>query len=314
MIALIIIPICLAIGLLLGGLYAYVQAFFSKGSKKNVNKYFEQNESFQNAKDNMKRMQEDVLSCPFEEIYIKSFDGTKLFGRYYHINDGAPLQILIHGYKGSAIRDMCGAHMLARQLGHNILLVDQRGIGKSKGRTITFGVKERRDALEWIKHMSLKLNNPPIFVIGVSMGGAVSLMITDMDLPSNVVGTIADCPYSSPKAIIKKVCIDRGMPEHIYPIVTIGALAYGHFNPNKEGAIKSVKASKIPILILHGEKDSFVPCSMAREIYEAANCEKRLYTFENADHGTSYMTDPEKYEHAVREFVEFCLKNRHRVD
>lgn len=217
----------------------------------------------------------------------------------------------MHGYKGNANRDMCGAHMLARQLNHNILLIHQRGCGNSKGKTITFGVKERYDAFAWIEYAVSRFGNIPIFLVGVSMGGAVALMATDMDLPSNVVGAIADCPYSSPKAIIKKVCKDRKMPDFIYPIVTVGAFIYGRFNPNKEGAVKSVKNAKIPILILHGEKDSFVPCHMAQEIYDRATGEKYLYTFESADHGTSYMSDPEKYEHAYLDFINKCLNNRH---
>ena len=141
------------------------------------------------------------------------------------------------------------------------------------------------------------------------MGGATALMASDLDLPSNVVGAIADCPFSSPKAIIKKVCRDRGMPEAIYPFVTFGAYIYGHFSPNKEGAIKSVKNTKIPILILHGTNDGFVPYKMSEEIYDQATGEKYLFGFDGADHGMSYMSNPKKYEDATYEFVAKCLKN-----
>ena len=298
------------LALLGGGLYAYLQAFYAGGSKEKINKYFEENESFQNARDEMARLIDLVDKTPCEEIYIKAHDGVKLYGRYYHIKDGAPVEIMLHGYKGNAKRDMCGGHYLAKSLGHNILLIDQRGCGKSEGKTITFGVKERIDALSWVRYITNRFGDIPIFLVGVSMGGATALMITDMDLPKNVVGAIADCPYSSPKAIIKKVCIDRGMPEFIYPIVTVGALIFGHFYPNKEGAIKSVRNAKIPYLILHGKKDGFVPYCMAEEIFENGTGEKYLYSFEEADHGTSYMSDPQKYESATKEFMAKCLQNR----
>lgn len=293
--------------ILLGGLYAYVQAFYAKAGKKNINAYFDNNESFKNAKGEMDRLISELRAVPYESIYIKAYDGVRLFGRYYHTRNGAPLQIMLHGYKGDATRDFCGGHKLAKKLGHNILLIDQRGSGKSGGNTISFGVKERWDALYWINYAKERFGDIPVFVVGVSMGGAISLMITDMDLPKNVKGVIADCPYSSPKAIIQKVCRDRGMPDKIYPFVTLGALIYGHFNPNKEGAVKSVKNAKVPVLILHGEADGFVPVSMAKEIYDSCTSKKHLYLFKDADHGMSYMVEPQKYESAVAGFIEDCL-------
>ena len=299
----------LALTILLGGLYAYMQAFYAKAGKENIDTYFGENEDYQRAKQEMARLIDEMDKCPSEEVYIKAHDGVKLFALYYHIKDGAPVQIMMHGYKGNSKRDMCGGHTLARKLGHNILLIDQRGCGKSGGKTVTFGVKERLDALSWVHYINDRFGSVPIFLVGVSMGGATALMASDLDLPSNVVGAIADCPFSSPKAIIKKVCRDRGMPEAIYPFVTVGAYIYGHFSPNKEGAIKSVKNTKIPILILHGANDGFVPYKMSEEIYNACTGEKYFYDFDGADHGMSYMSNPKKYEDATYEFVAKCLKN-----
>lgn len=307
MIAGIIILSLLLLGILGGGLFAYLQAFYARGSKEKINGYFKDNEELKNARSEMDRLISMVDNAPFEEVYIKAYDGIKLYAKYYHIKDGAPVQIMMHGYKGVAKRDMCGGHYLAKKMGHNILLIDQRGCGNSGGKTITFGVKERQDALSWIRYITERFGNVPVFLVGVSMGGATALMATDMNLPKNVVGAIADCPYSSPKAIITKVCVDRGMPRRIYPFVTLGAILFGHFNPNKEGAVKSVKNAKIPYLILHGEKDGFVPYHMATEIFEVGTGEKYLCSFKDADHGTSYMSDPLKYEGEVCAFVEKCL-------
>ena len=63
---------------------------------------------------------------PFEAVTISSFDGTVLYGRYYHLKDGAPLEILFHGYRSCAFRDCSGGHALARKMGFNTLVVDQR--------------------------------------------------------------------------------------------------------------------------------------------------------------------------------------------
>lgn len=307
------IPFLIVLSLLIlvavfGGLYAYLEAFYARAGKKNINMYFEGNQSFADAKPEMTRLVELLDSAPMEEIYINSLDGLKLYGRYYHIKDGAPVQILMHGYKGSARRDMCGGHYLAKKLEHNILLIDHRGCGKSEGKTITFGVRERYDALCWVKYITNRFGKVPVFLVGVSMGGATVLMAADLDLPSNVVGIIADCPYSSPKEIIKKVCRDRGMPSFIYPFVTIGAWLYGGFNPNKEGALKSVKNTRVPILILHGKKDGFVPYEMAEKIHSSALGFCEIHYFDSADHGMSYLSEPIRYEAVTKEFIEKCLK------
>lgn len=90
MVVLLIVLGVIAVLLLLGGLYAYLQAFYAGGSKKNISGYFENNESFKNAKDNIKAMSADIDNCPSEDVYIKSYDGISLFAKYYHIKDGAP--------------------------------------------------------------------------------------------------------------------------------------------------------------------------------------------------------------------------------
>lgn len=240
----------------------------------------------------------------YEPIFIESFDHLSLFGRYYHVKDGAPLFIEFHGYKGDACRDFSGGDMIFKSLRFNTLLVDQRAHGQSSGRTITFGVNESYDCLSWARYARERFGDIPIFLVGISMGGSTVLMASNLDLPKNVKGIISDCAFSSPKEIICKVCRDIGLiPRLIYPFVTLGAILFGRFNPNKRSAIKSVKESRVPIMIIHGEADKFVPCQMSSEIFESCTSEKYLHTFKNAGHGFSFASDVPRYEHLVREFI-----------
>ena len=69
----------------------------------------------------------------------------------------------------------------------------------------------------------------------------------------------------------------------------------------------SVSKTRIPILIIHGEADSFVPCDMSRQIH-AANPEKvKLVTIPKAGHGLAYMVNPKKYEQAAKQFFNEIL-------
>ncbi len=246
-----------------------------------------------------------IDSLTFEEVSIESFDGHSLFAKYYHVSDNAPIHIECHGYKGKATRDFCGGNKLARDLGHNVLLIDQRAHGKSGSRTITFGIKERYDVLAWIKYLNDRFGaDCKIILSGVSMGAATVLMTSDMDLPDNVACIIADSAYSSPREIIKKVCGDMKFPPKIaMPFIKLGGMIFGGFDIDECSPVEAVKNSKKPILIIHGDADLFVPCQMSKTIFDNCASEKQQVVFKGAGHGLSYLVSPSDYEKASIEFI-----------
>ena len=247
----------------------------------------------------------DVL--PYEQVSIKSFDKLTLYGRLYIVDEKAPIHIQFHGYRGQAVRDFSGGVRVPQENGHNVLLVDQRAHGKSEGHVITFGIKERRDVLSWVDFVKSRFGDDVKIVLeGISMGAATVLMASNFDMP-NVKAIFADCPYSSPKEIILKVSRSMGLTDFLsIPLLSFGALFYGHFNWNSASAVESVKDSKYPILIIHGRADRYVPIEMSRKIKEA-NPNIRLEEFDDAAHGMSYMVDEARYKRIVKEFVDNSL-------
>ena len=242
----------------------------------------------------------------YQPVTIRSFDGRKLFGRYYQVQEGAPLQIQFHGYRGSALRDLCGGTPLAMKLGHNVLLVDQRSHGRSDGRTITFGVLERKDCLAWIRYAQERFGEQiPIVLTGVSMGAATVLMASNLEMPSAVKAVVADCPYSDPRDIIARVAENMGLPgKPAAAMCALGGVIYGGFRLGSCSAVSAVQKSRLPILLIHGEEDRFVPCEMSQKIYEACGADKQLETFPNAAHAMCYMEDPVRYETVVTDFLQ----------
>lgn len=250
----------------------------------------------------MKKMHE----TPHREVCITSFDGLKLYGDYYEYEPGAPVELMFHGYRGLARRDLCGGIQRCFALERNVLLVDQRACGRSEGNVITFGINESRDCLSWIEFLRNSFGRDvKIILTGISMGASTVMIAAGADLPDNVVGALADCGYTSARAIIKKVIRQMKLPaDLLYPFVKLGARLYGHFDPEEFSPIEAMSHCRVPIIFYHGEADDFVPCDMSRENYNACTAPKRLVTVPGAGHGLAFIIDQEGYLRALEEFSE----------
>lgn len=251
----------------------------------------------------------NILSAPYEKVTITSRDGISLVGRYYHVKDGAPVSIIFHGYRSTLGTDCNGGYSMSVRRGYNVLVVYQRAHRESGGRTITFGVKERFDCLDWIEYINNRFGeNTKILLMGLSMGAATVLMAAGIDLPANVRGVMADCGFSSPKEILQEVIKQMKFPLRItYFFVRMSARIYGHFDPEEASAVEALKNAKVPVLIIHGDDDRFVPSRMSRDNYEACASAKEILIVPGAGHGLSYCVDAKAYEKAVEDFMDRVL-------
>lgn len=242
---------------------------------------------------------------PYEKVTIKSFDGLTLSARLYVNDPKAPFDILVHGYKSYGIKDFSGGINLSLENHHNILLIDHRGHGYSEGKTISFGILERFDILSWINFLNERFGKDiPIILMGISMGGATVLMASELDLPSNVKLVIADCPFSSAMDIIRKVAKENKYPLKIVDwFMPSAAKLFGKFDLFASSALTAVKNAKVPILLIHGDEDDFVPYEMSVKISKA-NPAIEFHTFKCNIHGLSYIFAPDEYKKIVREFNE----------
>lgn len=254
--------------------------------------------------DAMTKWIKEVRAMPYQEFSITSFDGLTLYGKYYEYKPGAPIELMLHGYRGSAERDLAGGVQRSFLAGRSVLLVDQRCCGKSEGSTITFGINEHRDCLRWIDFMCHHFGpDVKILLTGVSMGAATVIMAGSTALPKNVIGVLADCGYSSPREIICKVIKDMGISARLgYPFVKLGARLFGHFDLEETSPVEMVKNCRLPIIFYHGDADDFVPCHMSYDLYEACASRKQLVVIPGAGHGLSYPVAPEHYLNTLREF------------
>lgn len=306
----IIILIVLA-ALYLGLLYAlYMRAVGCTEKQKQQPIRLPKSEDYIPWHGQMKALVAEMEQQPFETVEISSRDGLLLRARYLHVRDGAPVMIQAHGYRSWAIRDLCGANKIARENGINSLLIDMRAHGKSEGHTLTFGIKERYDILDWIAYLQTRFGKEtPIFLAGVSMGAATVLMTAELPLPDAVKGILADSPYTSPEEIVRVVIRKNHLPDKIFfPLVNQGARFFGHVNLRGTDVRQAIKKSPVPILLIHGTGDDFVPYEMSLKLRDANPEKVRLHTTEGAPHGISYMVDTPAYEQAALAFISAALE------
>lgn len=259
------------------------------------------------------KMIEDNRKLIYERVFTTSNDGLKLCGYYYEVKKGAPLRIMFHGYRSHGSIDFCGGLEESIAAGCNALVVDQRAHGISEGKYLTFGVKERYDVLSWVDYALERFgNDQKIVLLGMSMGASTVLMASGLKLPENVVGIIADCGYSSPAAIIKKVISDEKYPRALtYHFVRAGGRIFGGFDIEETSATDALAHSSTPTLFIHGDDDRFVPYEMGAENYNACAAKnKRMLTVKGAGHALSYMVNKDAYMSAVNEFLASVLDNR----
>mgnify|MGYP005754523935 FL=1 len=258
-----------------------------------------------------RQMISDALEIPYKEAVVTSYDGLRLFGKCYIASSDAPWLIMLHGYRSGAERDFCGGLKFGIDSGFNVLLVDQRAHGKSEGKCLTFGIKERYDCLTWINYVISRAGGScKIALYGMSMGAATVLMAAGSGLPKNVACIVADCGYTSPKAIIKKVIREMHYPVFpTYALVRLGGMLFGGFDIEEYSAVRAMEKCDIPVLFIHGDDDRFVPCDMGRENHRHCRAEgKKLLIVPNAGHGMSYMSDKRAYLGTVSEFLKSALE------
>ena len=290
--------VLLFVGLL--GLYLY--SFYSP-KKGQSDHYNLDSPIYKGMEEQVKPLIDSIVKIPYEDAYITSFDKLRLHARVY-VNPGSnKVAVLCHGYRGTPYRDFSGGAVEVLNLGYNVVLIDERAHGQSQGHSITFGVREVKDAIDWVKYARNRFGEDcDLVLIGISMGGNVVLTASDKIGKAKI---IADCPFSSPSIMLKETVRSLGLPVPIfYPLVNLSSIIFAHTNLNKTSAYDSIKNTTNKVLIIHGDSDMVVPHFISEDLYKAYSDKIQYELFKGANHGMSYLVDKPRYQAIIRKFLE----------
>lgn len=256
----------------------------------------------------MKKLISDYEKEKKESVRVTSHDSLSLYASYIE----SPIKtdkliIAFHGYRSSAAAEFSPVYRALLDAGYSLLMVDQRSHGRSEGKYIGFGALERYDVRTFCDYAQKRFGNDvKIYLYGISMGAATVTMASSLGLSPNVRAIVADCGFTSPFDIIKNTLRYKNkiLPYPTIFFMNFFARVLAGYDFKSVSSPCEIAKSKLPLLIIHGQKDRYVPTAMSQVIYNARPNSTELVLFEEASHARSHLAYTEKYISALIQFLE----------
>src|SRR5690625_4616610 len=268
--------------------------FYDLAIARNVKDFLQDNEDLEVSDEAMEvflqgEWRDWVSDQPFETWEMTAQDGLALQGYFLRAKEPTTkVVVMAHGYLGRA-QDMglYGKHYY-ENLGYHFFTADARGHGESEGDYIGFGWHDRLDYIQWIERIIDELGKDIEIVLhGLSMGAGTVLMTSGEKLPHQVKAVVADSPYTSVHDLFAYQ-MKRMFHLPAFPILhTTGLVTKlkANYTLKEASAMKQVQKTKVPVLYLHGEADTFVPTKSTIALYEATASDAFIHLFVVTSHG-----------------------------
>ena len=255
---------------------------------------------------------DSVRTCgALRDTFIVNADGDSLHGWY--VRAAVPTRrtaILVHGYGDNALWMGHIAGIYDRQLHYNILMPDLYAHGRSQGKWVQMGWKDRMDVLLWCSVAERMFGKGDIVLHGVSMGAATVMCASGEDMPPTVRCVVEDCGYTSVWDELQNQLREQfGLPP--FPLMHLTSAlckvqrgwSFGEASP-----LSQVSKSKVPMLFIHGGSDTYVRTEMVRPLYAAKKGYKELWIAPGSEHARSIDDHPEEYARRVTAFCDRFVK------
>lgn len=234
----------------------------------------------------------------------------RLYGEYFDFG-GKTSVIIIAGRTEACYYGYYFAEPY-RQLGYNVLVIDNRAHGLSDGRVTSFGIREYEDILNWSKFLHDEKHNERVVLHGICIGAQAAIFaITDKNCPDYISALTVDGMFVTfYESFINHMIEQKRKP--IQPVafeVGLLILLFSRANIITDGPKNRVKSLKKPILFLHSREDLFSLPEKAQMMYDKCGCEKELVWFEHGEHSRLRITDTEKYDKSIVDFYKKLLYN-----
>mgnify|MGYP006277464731 FL=1 len=230
------------------------------------------------------------LGLPGETIALTSADGIPLKAWWILTDAPQGVVVVLHGMDGQDASTMLGHAEFLHEAGYATLALDMRAHGRSGGKRIGLAFEEPQDvaaALDWIAAQP-ELEDVPVALLGVSMGGATAIRTAAQRPDVDAVASVS--AFASVDMMIHDAFVMMmDAPDVVIAIFTpFTRLAfrtmYGVWPTQASPLVDISEIPPRPILIAHGDADSQVSVENAYALSEAAGGQVELWIVEGADH------------------------------
>lgn len=219
-----------------------------------------------------------------EEVWFTGSDGSRLHAWWKEVVPSGLTILVCHG-NGGNVTDRRETFEQLADLEVNVLIFDYRGYGKSEGIPTEEAVYQDAEAAWDFVVSDKKVLPKRIVLLGQSLGAAIALHLAS----KKVVGAvILEAPFASIRAMASKVS----------PLIPLGWAMKARFD-----TVEKARSLKVPLLIVHGERDEIVPISQGRQVYQTATGPKTWQTIPGGGHNDLWSGDHPSFHGAIRKFL-----------
>jgi fermentation-respiration switch protein FrsA (DUF1100 family) len=223
------------------------------------------------------------FGIPYESLTIDTKDGERL--RAWLMTAPAPRARIVyfHGNGGNLSNWSPILAGIVRR-GYSVLAVDYRGYGVSTGHPTERGLYRDVDAVVTHPWPDAQ-NRGPLVYWGRSLGGAMAAYAATVRKPGGLI-------------------IEAGFPDARSAVRGSLALAFlSLFSSYRFPAADFANAAGVPVLQLHGDRDSVIPIELGRELSQRIQGRKAFVVIAGGDHNDAFARDPEAYWSAIDRFI-----------
>jgi fermentation-respiration switch protein FrsA (DUF1100 family) len=185
-----------------------------------------------------------------------------------------------------------------RSLGYSVLAIDYRGFGKSVGELPSEASVYQDARIAWDHLKKLQPDADKRLIYGHSLGGAVAV-----DLAAEL-GREAERRGEAPEA---RALIIESTFTNLADIATEVADTPWPIRwlvSQKFDSIDKIDQVGMPLLVVHGTADQYVPARFSEELHDAAKQPKRLLLIEGGTHNNSMRVGRQAYRKALNDLLD----------
>ena len=200
----------------------------------------------------------------------------------------APALLYLHGSRWNLTGQLYRIEQL-HEFGYSVLAIDYRGFGRSEG-----GVPSEQTVYEdarvaWTRLTELEPDPARRYIYGHSLGGAVAIdlaaWLSAGDAPVPARGLIVESTFTT------LADIARALSYEWLPVQWVMS--------QKFDSVTKIAAVRMPVLVVHGDSDRYVPARFSKMLYDAARAPKQLLLVEGGTHNNSMRVGSAEYRDAL---------------